>query len=546
AAAIIATTFWHVALSRVAFRAITLPLVLSITAALLFAALRARGRRRTALAFACGLTFGATFYTYASGQFIAPLFVLTGISLFVISRARVKANARAIAAACAGALLVLAPFLIWLSGHIDLYFARAGQVSVLNAAINGGDLAGTLLRNTLRVLGMFTFTGDRIWRHNDSLRPVFTDFIALAFLIGALALTMRTWKQRTAPVAADALAAPFALVWLLIFLAPSALAEDAPHFLRAIGALPAACIVAAVGLEAALKWASRRGLLVGLARGPLYRRVSPPALLATAALIVSGVRTYTDYFDVYAKRDVVAYWLEAQNTALAAEVTGAPGDVWLDQRLASDNATLDFLAARSFTPFDPATPPPDLSARSSFTAIFDPNHNWDALRRTLPTPAHISIHEGPLAQGDLDPQPRRSFIAISVQPARSVDARVTAEFDQGIRLLDARVLTSTTPGHYAVELLWDSNAPIDADYAVFAHLNAGENLVAQHDGSPANGRMPMNTWRPGQQIVDVHEMDAATTPDTITVGIYRREDGIRLNVTRADGTKADYVIIPLR
>jgi 4-amino-4-deoxy-L-arabinose transferase-like glycosyltransferase len=544
AAATLAVTFWAVALSRTAYRAGTLPLMLTLAAALLFATLRAHGRRRTALAFACGCAFGATFYTYTSGQLIAPLFALAGIGLLAAQRARRAISEFPIAALATGAFLVLAPFLIWLISHADLYFARAGQVSVLNPVINGGDLPGTLLRNALRVLGMFTFEGDRIWRHNESLRPVFTGFLAPAFVLGALALAARTWRNRRAQSAADALAAPFTLAWLLIFLVPSMLAEDAPHFLRAVGALPAACIVAAVGLEAALTWASRRGLLVGLARGPLYRRVSPPALLATAALALSAVHTAHDYFDVYVKRDVVAYWLEAHNTALARAVNTAPGSVFIDDRLASDNAALNFLAAQPFARFNPATA---FAALPPFTLLLDPNHPWD---RTLPEDARIAVHDGPLAQGDLDPQPRRAFIAVDVTAAQAT-ATQPIEFEGGIRLLAARVVTGALPSALTVELIWDARQPITSDFAAFVHLVAADgSLIAQHDGSPAYGYLPMPTWRTGQQIVDVHTLTPPPgdfrTPAHLTVGIYRREDGQRIPRLAPDGSATDYVIIPPR
>jgi 4-amino-4-deoxy-L-arabinose transferase-like glycosyltransferase len=547
AAAIMATTFWATAISRVAYRAGTLPLVASLAVALLFLALRAHGRRRTALAFACGAAFGLTFYTYASGQFLAPLFALAAI--FLVVRRRGLVRDRGAIAALAAAALVLAPFLIWLVGHADLYFARAGQVSILNPAINGGDPLGALQRGVGRVLGMFVFEGDRIWRHNESLRPVFTGFLAPAFVVGPCVLIVRTVQHRRTARSADALAAPFALAWLLLFLVPSALAEDAPHFLRAIGALPAACVVCAVGLEAALAWASRRGLLLGLARGPLYRRVSPPALVAAAAIAFSGWQTARDYFDVYVKRDVVAYWLEAQNVALARTANDAPGDVFVDQRLASDNAALDFLAARSFTRLDPLTPPASFAASPTFTALLDPNHPWDAARAQLPMNARIAVREGPLAQGDLDPQPRRSFIAIDVGARQTGES--IARFEGGIHLLAAHVVTTTAPARMQVELLWSADAAVDSDYAVFVHLIANDGtLIAQHDSSPASGYLPMPTWRAGQQIGDVHILDLTTgagrTPDYVAVGIYRREDGRRLVLTDADGTKRDYAIIPLR
>ena len=83
-----------------------------------------------------------------------------------------------------GAALTLAPFLLWLTQHSDLYFARAGQVSILSPDINNGNLLGTLFANIGKAAGMFFVEGDRIWRHNLAQRPVFEGALALAFMVG--------------------------------------------------------------------------------------------------------------------------------------------------------------------------------------------------------------------------------------------------------------------------------------------------------------------------------------------------------------------------
>ena len=45
------------------------------------------------------------------------------------------------------------------------------------------------------------------------------------------------------------LASLFVLIWLPVMLLPTILAEDSPHFLRAVGVLPVALVVPAIGLE---------------------------------------------------------------------------------------------------------------------------------------------------------------------------------------------------------------------------------------------------------------------------------------------------------
>jgi hypothetical protein len=79
----------------------------------------------------------------------------------------------------------------------------------------------------------------------------------------------------------------------------------------------------------------------------------------------------------------------------------------------------------------------------------------------------------------------------------------------------------------ALTLHWETVAaqPIDGDYTAFVHvLDGASRMVAQHDGKPADGTRPTNTWAPGDQIVDTHElvwlMPGYTGMATVAVGLY--------------------------
>lgn len=552
-AAILAVTFWHVALSRVAFRAILLPFWVCVAGALFFALLRDPRAARPWPALLAGAAFGLTFYTYTSGQLIAVLFIgfLALVAVAPAMRNSLRLPRAAWLGLLAGAVLTLAPLALWLLRHPDLYFARAGQVSILSPQINQGDLPGTLLGNLLKAAGMFAWQGDRIWRHNLSLRPVYTDWLAAAFFIGVAACAWRVARgaiaTRAKPDAiaalstAGPLSASFVLLWLIVFLAPTILAEDTPHYLRAIGALPAICLLAAVGMEAALSWLSRRGLLNFYA-GPLRRAISPPALVAMLALILSGVNTVNDYFGVYARHPMTGYWLEDHNAQLAREVNAfaqqrGAAHVWLDERLAANNPALRFLSpmveAGLVTRVAPDALPVAPANDADVLLLVDPNHDWAALREALPAGSELSVHVGPLAQGDLDPAPRRAFIAVQAAPV--TDHARLATFEQDIVLRGAQVSppVGALNNVYTVTLRWSALRPVPEDLAVFVHWVRDGQLVAQHDGSPAEGYLPMPAWRAGDVIVDAH---AVTVPagyrpgDALRVGIYRREDSRRLRV----------------
>jgi 4-amino-4-deoxy-L-arabinose transferase-like glycosyltransferase len=581
-AAILAITFWHVAISRVAFRAIALPLLLCVMMTLIFAALRTNEfRPRLIYGALAGVAFGLTFYTYTSAQFILPLVVLYSLSLWIGLRrelfvrrseeARYRRRMSALVFVVA-ALVVLTPLLLWLTQHADLYFNRAGQVSILNPDINRGDVIGALLNNIGKAAGMFAFQGDRIWRHNLSLRPVFDGVLAVAFVIGLGVCVWRWWRSWLSRFGADILgvesnvAPQFILLWLILFLIPTILAEDAPHFLRAIGALPAACIIAAVGLEAALAWASRRGVFAGLTVF-LRRTISPPAFIAAVLLALGGINTITDYFNDYVRRPLTAFWLEAHNVELANLVNfiaqNAPRThIWLEDRLSNDNPTLAFLANGRWTTItvqggvaslvlsdDTRVAPSSINTdEACVTLIADPNHDWTALRNALPVSSTLTVVEGPLAQSDNDPSPRRAFIGVSACAIPS-ELRTKAAFDNGAVLNS--VVISPVPDEsmpkYQVSLQWRTTRPITEDLSVFVHWIRGGELLAQSDGTPAKGYLPLPAWRVGDVIEDPHVLavpGGAQPGDEIHIGLYRREGNRRLNVLDAQGRPvADSVII---
>ena len=573
-AAVLAVTFWHLALSRVAFRAITLPLMLCAMMAFIFAALRA-GALRPRMSYAAlgGMAFGLSFYTYTSAQLVLPLVALYGLSLWVgLRQARFAHNDEAAAqrwrlpafAFVAAGLIVLAPLLFWLTRHADLYFSRAGQVSIFNPAINGGDLPGMLAANVVKAAGMFVLQGDRIWRHNLSLRPVFDGWMASAFVLGLGVCAwrgLRAWRSRLAPATLGmeaGIAPQFALLWLVMMLVPTVLAEDAPHFLRAVGALPAACIIAAVGLEAALAWLSRRGVLAGLTVF-LRRRVSPPAFVAALLLTLSAVTTASDYFTDYVRRALTRYWLEDHNVQMARLINShardalPPSNIWLEDRLASNNPSLEFLAGGRWTTVSGEANAAAGIPTSPVLLIADPNHDWGDLRAALPAPATLSVIEGPLAQGDNDATPRRAFIGVRAEPllpGSPAGRGIQAQFERGIALELASVQPALQPTNfYTVTLIWSASGPIGEDYAIFVHwLRGGRpQPLVQADGSPANGYLPMPIWRAGDRIVDARLLavpDGAQPADVVSIGIYRREDNRRLSVLDAQGRpSSDSVII---
>jgi hypothetical protein len=121
-------------------------------------------------------------------------------------------------------------------------------------------------------LGLFLVKGDAILRHNPPGRPVFDLFMLVPFIIG-LVWCARNWRR---PPAATV------LLWTVVMLGPTILAEDSPHFLRAVGVLPAAVMIPALGLSQLWVWSK------------LPPRLGP--VLVAGLLAASLAATVKDYF----------------------------------------------------------------------------------------------------------------------------------------------------------------------------------------------------------------------------------------------------------
>ncbi len=218
AAFLAATTVWTVNLSRVALRAVAAPPLAALALALLWQGLAER--RRVLMAWA-GLAYGLLFYTYLAARFTPVALGLFLIYLAIWHRERLWLRGLLIFGLVAA--LVAAPLGAYLLVHGEA-FGRAGQVSVFNPAIGGANPWRTLAAQALRTAGGFFWRGDFIPRHNVPLRPVFDPLTAAALLGGVILAGVR-WRRSPAHA--------LVLIWVVVMLLPTVLAEDAPHLLRA-------------------------------------------------------------------------------------------------------------------------------------------------------------------------------------------------------------------------------------------------------------------------------------------------------------------------
>jgi tRNA A-37 threonylcarbamoyl transferase component Bud32 len=99
-----------------------------------------------------------------------------------------------------------------------------------------------------------------------------------------------------------------------------------------------------------------------------------------------------------------------------------------------------------------------------------------------------------------------------------------------------------------LSLNWQAIQSPGQGYTVFVHLTRADgSLISQHDGLPANGSRPTDTWAPGDQITDDHQLDIPTDTSPgeywLRVGMYN--GGGRLPVTDPGqaSTSADDILL---
>lgn len=507
AAALVAITFWPLHLSRVAFRAVGLPLFLALALAAGWHGTRRNNRAWTLVG---GLFFGLAFYTYLAVYFTLPVLALFYLYLYATGyRSQLR---RATPWFVSGAALSVAPLVVTFVGEPSVLLGRAAQVSILNAAVNEGNLVTELLRNVAKGLGMFFWSGDAIQRHNLPGRPVFDPLIAVFFVVGTL-WSIRNWRRP---------AALLAVLWTVMMLAPTVLAEDAPHFLRGVGVLPMACLLPAVGLDQSWLWLnSKRNL------GRWTVAVSESLILALSLGL--SVRDYRSY----ASDPQTGFAFQSAAVELAEEISKADGTVWVSERFGREWESIPYLTADQVQWIAEGDKPRPASWPAGL--FLWPYEPVEPLLAATPVGVAMEGWRGPLIKGDLEPAAYPLYWGYRLQPAADLPEPV-ARFQEGISLgkvaVAQRLLESTGSDTLQVVLTWYTEERLALDYQVFVHVTDANGIVVQDDSGPADGTLPSTWWRPGDQIVDRHEIALPVPYDSgrhsVAVGLYHADERLEV------------------
>ncbi len=581
ALAVLSVTLWHVHLSRIGFRAVLLPLFTALYLAQLVRGLCNQAAsigesanqesvdRKSSIQhpaskignwIAAGVLYGLSWYTYMAARFTPVALAVMLLYGLLFYRDAIRKAWRGALVFCAVALLVLAPLGIYTVRHPDVVLARTGQVTILSPEINGGDFWGTLLKHTLRTAEMFFVRGDRIWRHNLAWRPVWDPALGLAFVIG-VGVALAGFRRNAG--------AALALLWTAVMALPTLLAEDAPHFLRAVGVLPTAVLFPVLGLlwleskaESRMvngKWqmANRRidesahqrigesanhESRITNCQSPIPNPQSPPRLpsIVYCLLFLAFLSTTYDYFYRYARAPLAYHWFEAGPVAMAGEINAFLGEGWdgarmlhdaradrevyIDRQLWESWTAVPFLVPQARVRFLSVAAAPDATPNLLF--VVWPYRNWELdVFSHVPHPAYLRVAEGPQAQGDKDEQPFTVATLIYAEPRPDVP-EPAARFEAGIIM--RAVLVHPDSSGATVRLWWETDAPLSADYTVFVHYLRDGDLIAQHDYQPGHGHLRTTGWAVGDLILDEHFLPGVVPDparDSLRIGLYRSDTG---------------------
>jgi 4-amino-4-deoxy-L-arabinose transferase-like glycosyltransferase len=526
----IATSFWHVLLSRLGFRSIAEPLIQALALAALFRGLR---RNRWGWIIAGGALIGLNLYTYLAAR-LFPV-AIAAILCFLIAFDRGQRTRRVMqfVVVTLTALIVFAPLGMYFFNDPSAFLTRIQQVAPR------GDQLVALLQNVGRALGMFFLSGDPYIRFNLPGQPLFSIVWGGLFVIGLIVAAVGVFRGRTV----WRKAAYFSIiVTTLIMLLPTALAvnEITPSNLRAIGMMPLVFVFPALGMWwiAKILWTRMN---TDEHRFLLERQRRYVSLIMAGVLLFGMVETTWTYFrvygnepDLYVQSDGdladIAQWLNTHDTNgepiyLAALHYRHPTVAALSERFDE----VKWIAGNRGIVL------PNRPGYLLFARLGLPDEVW--LQKVLPDAALIEKPRAP------DGEPNYRVYHLAAQPVITPQVKSKVNFGNIVELIgyDVEPVHPSTSLHSAqdasVTLYWRVlNTPDRGDYSTFAQLRDAHGFEWGKGGS---FDYPSEQWTPGEIVVnriDVPISAGAPPGDyELRVGWFSPETQQRINIVAPDG-----------
>lgn len=236
ASAAMAVSAWHIQFSRNGFRAIMAPLALVF---LFYFFTKAYRNKKLKDFILTGVFLAMGFYTYLSFRMVPLILGALLIYITITQRKFIKDNLKNILYMVLVFLLLMLPMFVHFY-HVPADILGRASTSIMNPEINGGSPFGALVKNIVKTMMMFNFSGDANWRHNVATLPMLDIFTGVLFWIG-LGVTLWRFKK---------IEYFLLIMWFGAMSLPEVLtAEGIPHALRMVGTMPVVFLWIALGLD---------------------------------------------------------------------------------------------------------------------------------------------------------------------------------------------------------------------------------------------------------------------------------------------------------
>jgi hypothetical protein len=536
--AFVATSFWHLILSRYGFRAVTQPLMQALTIAALWRGLRlskgSKNGKGLLWLILAGTLCGLTAYTYlAARAFPVPLAAAL-LTVLIVDKSHRRARLGQFAIFVIAAALTLAPLAHYWLTHPGSFMTRTDQVAATSwtEALDG----------IRACLGMLFLRGDPYIRFNIPHRPLFDPITAVLFLLG---LIMAAWHLRRPSHRAAYI---FLLACLPTMLLPSALAvgDITPSNLRTVGLLPFIYIFPALGLSALKSAISRYSIQPQ--RLPFAIRYS---LLIILLLAIATPTTAVIYFRDWAPSsalydvaggdlvDVATYLNQTDLSATTPYIASIHYRHPTLAFLAEDYGRIQWLTGGKTVVF-----PAEGDGLLVFPRSASNDLTW--ARSVLPDDARTPVAAAP------GPGAPPAFYAYHIRSNPNLEPTrpLTANLAHVVHLLGYDVIGQPRSNGSAEVVVWwrVMNPPNAGDYGPVARLTDPWGFVW---GETQPFHYPAEQWTPGEWIVDHLSIPVApgTPPGDYMVrfSFYSGSTDSLLPVLNADGRYAGTnVQLPVR
>jgi len=348
AAALMAVSFWPVMYSRFGVRHIGLLPWMLAALYLLYPSpqpspQQGEGVKSVWRAVLTGLCLAAAIMTYFAGRAVPLILIGFLIYLAVFNRSVLRRVWWRYALAIGTAALIALPM------FVEIANTPGGEK---RTEVVGGPLIelrkGNLqpaIDTTLGTLGMFTFAGDPEWLYNVEHRPVFDWITGLFFYLGVIICLVRLKHIESG----------FALVWLIVGLAPAFVSIPAASFSHTIAALPVVYMLAAIGAVGMISWLNDKMTRWQDDKMNSNRRIilsSLPLVILSMLVVLSAWLTIRDYFGTWANEYIVRFQYHAPTRDVARWLNQNPEIASIALGTNPNQLALDPLALKLDMPRD--------------------------------------------------------------------------------------------------------------------------------------------------------------------------------------------------